>query len=106
MEPGRQEHSASPDAAIEIGGVDLTHPDRFLWEALGITKRSLASFYMDIADRVLPHLVNRPLSLVRCPSGLEKTCFFAKHAWAGLVDAIRPVDLGDSKPMLAIGDLT
>jgi bifunctional non-homologous end joining protein LigD len=105
VEPGKHRDSASPDAAIEIAGVRLTHPDRVLWEAQGITKRRLAEFYGDIADRALPHLVNRPLSLVRCPSGLEKTCFFAKHAWSGLVDAIRPVDLGDSKPMLVIGDL-
>jgi bifunctional non-homologous end joining protein LigD len=37
---------------------------------------------------VLPHVVNRPLALVRCPSGAEKGCFFQKHAWAGLPDVI------------------
>ncbi len=95
--------SASP--ASEIAGVHLTHPDRILWEQQGITKRRLAEYYAGIAQRVLPHVIGRPLSLVRCPSGLGKTCFFAKHAWAGLVDAVRPVDLGDAKPMLAIDDL-
>jgi bifunctional non-homologous end joining protein LigD len=38
---------------------------------------------------VLPHLINRPLALVRCPTGSQKGCFFQKHAWAGLTDFIR-----------------
>ena len=44
----------------------------------------LAEFYTEIADRILPHIVNRPLSLLRCPGGSQKECFFQKHAWAGL----------------------
>ncbi len=72
----------------EVAGVRLTHPDRLLWEEQGLTKQGLAEFYEEIADWVLPHVVNRPLALVRCPSGAEKGCFFQKHAWAGLPDVI------------------
>jgi bifunctional non-homologous end joining protein LigD len=93
------------DAADVIAGVRLTHPDRILWEGQGITKQGLAEFYVEIADWILPHLIGRPLSLVRCPTGAMHQCFYAKHAWAGLAKAIRPVDVGEAKPMLAIYDL-
>jgi bifunctional non-homologous end joining protein LigD len=93
------------DAADAIAGVRLTHPERILWEGQGITKQGLAEFYVEIADWILPHLAGRPLSLVRCPTGAAHQCFYAKHAWAGLAKAIRPVDVGEAKPMLAIYDL-
>jgi bifunctional non-homologous end joining protein LigD len=73
----------------EIAGVRLTHPDRILWEDNGVTKQGLAEFYEDIATWVLPHVVNRPLALVRCPSGAGQGCFFQKHAFSGLSDLVR-----------------
>jgi bifunctional non-homologous end joining protein LigD len=91
---------------VVVAGVPLSHPERVLWSEQGVTKQGLADFYAEIADWVLPHLVGRPLSLVRCPSGSEKTCFFQKHAWAGLGSAIRQIAVpGDDEPMLAIDDL-
>jgi DNA primase len=48
---------------------------RVLWPKQGVTKRDLAEFYAGIADRILPHVVNRPLTLVRCPSGSDGACF-------------------------------
>ena len=70
--------------------VRLTHPERILWPEPGITKQGLAEFYTDIADWILPHIAGRVLSLVRCPSGVGEKCFFAKHAWDGLSDALQP----------------
>ena len=65
-------------------GVRLTHPDRVLYPPQGITKRDLALLYVSIADWILPHLEGRPLTLVRCPEGTEKGCFYMKHSgvWA------------------------
>ena len=84
--------AAKPDVkavrALEVAGLRLTHPDRILWEDGGVTKQGLAEFYEEIAGWVLPHLVNRPLALVRCPSGMGSDCFFQKHAFAGLSDAV------------------
>jgi bifunctional non-homologous end joining protein LigD len=56
---------------------------------VGLRKQGLAEFYAEIADWVLPYIVNRPLALVRCPSGAGQACFFQKHAWAGMSDAVR-----------------
>ncbi|SEE30033.1 ATP-dependent DNA ligase LigD phosphoesterase module /ATP-dependent DNA ligase LigD polymerase module [Rhizobiales bacterium GAS191] len=83
----------------------LTHPDRLLWPEQGITKQGLADFYAEIADWILPHLVSRPLSLLRCPGGIAAQCFFAKHSWSGSGDAIRLVENGGGEPFLAIEDL-
>ncbi len=92
--------------AADIAGVRLTHPERIMWEETGLTKQGLAEFYSDIADWILPHVIGRPLSLLRCPSGVSEQCFFAKHPWHGLGVGIRRVDTGDDEPMLAIDDLT
>jgi bifunctional non-homologous end joining protein LigD len=83
----------------------LTHPERVLWPEPGISKEGLAEFYTDIAEWILPHVKGRVLSLVRCPSGVEAKCFFAKHAWAGLSAAVTRVDIGEKEQMLTIDGL-
>ena len=83
----------------------LTHPDRVLWPEQGITKQGLADFYTEIADWILPHIVGRPLSLLRCPGGIAAQCFFAKHPFGGSSDAIKLVDGGLDEPVLAIEGL-
>jgi bifunctional non-homologous end joining protein LigD len=65
---------------VVMAGITLTHPDRVLYPAQGITKRLLASFYEDVADWILPYVRRRPISLVRCPHGHDAPCFFQKHA--------------------------
>ena len=103
LETGKTSRPARSSA--DLSGVRLTHPERLLWETEGVTKQGLADFYADIATWILPHLTYRVLSLVRCPSGVENKCFYAKHVWDGLDSAVEPVDVGDGKPMLAIRDL-
>jgi bifunctional non-homologous end joining protein LigD len=66
--------AASP--AGTVAGVRVTHPDRVLFG--GVTKLGLARWYDAAAERLLPHLKRRPLALLRCPSGSEKSCFFQK----------------------------
>ena len=44
-----------------------------------------------------PHVVDRPLALVRCPSGTSSKCFFQKHAWEGIGRAIKRRDIGDDE---------
>lgn len=71
-------------AKTAVGGIALTHPDRVYWEDAGITKRDLAEFYEKIWKWMAPHLVGRPISLLRCPEGAAGQCFFQKHASAGI----------------------
>ncbi|MBF0305354.1 MAG: DNA ligase D [Alphaproteobacteria bacterium] len=79
----------APDVEAKLEKTRLTHPDRVLWPGQGITKRGLAAYYIEVADWMLPHVVNRPLTLVRCPQGNHQDCFYQRHAMAGLSKAIR-----------------
>lgn len=63
--------------------VKLTSPDRELFPDISFTKLQLATYYAQVAQWMLPHVVDRPLSLVRCPDGQPGQCFFQKHAGAG-----------------------
>ncbi len=67
-----------------VAGVRLSTPDRVYFPETGITKSELARYYERMADRVLPGLVERPLSLVRCPEGREGECFYQKRAWRSI----------------------
>jgi bifunctional non-homologous end joining protein LigD len=84
--------SAAPPSSEEqrFHGVRLTHPDKLLYEGQGITKRSLAQYYVDVADHIMPHVRRRPLAIVRCPDGAGGACFYQKHLSAGMPDAIKP----------------
>ncbi|WP_330969997.1 DNA ligase D, partial [Lysobacter sp. A3-1-A15] len=57
----------------------ISSPDRVVYPGLGLTKQDVADYYRSIAPHLLPEVVNRPLSLLRCPDGASGTCFFQKH---------------------------
>ncbi len=84
---------SSDGGAEEIAGVRVTHPDRVLFAAQDISKRELIAHYLSIADAMLPHVVERPISLVRCPRGSGKDCFFQKHASDGFPDEFKAVKI-------------
>lgn len=67
-----------------VAGVRITRPDRVLFRKADLTKLDLARYYEHIAEWVLPHVEDRPLTLVRCPEGADGDCFYMKHsrAWA------------------------
>ncbi len=101
-----REDEAKDRKAAPKYAVKLTHPDRILWPDVGVTKQGLADFYAEIWDWIAPHVTGRLLSLVRCPEGTAGSCFFQKHAWKGLSDAVEQVTLpGDDEEQLAISDL-
>lgn len=80
-------------------GITLTNPDRVLYPDIGLTKLDLARYYQAVAPLMLPYAVNRPISLVRCPEGYAKECFFQRHAMTGMSDAIKevPIPGGETK---------
>ncbi len=79
------------DGELEIAGVRITHPDRVLYPGTRITKQELIEYYRKVADRMLPHIAGRPISLVRCPRGAGQKCFFQKHANEGWPDDFKTV---------------
>lgn len=84
--------SASAEGeAEEIAGVRVTHPDRVLFAAQGVTKRELIEHYLSVAEWMLPHIARRPISLVRCPRGSGGDCFYQKHASDGFPEMFKTV---------------
>jgi bifunctional non-homologous end joining protein LigD len=81
---------------VEVGAVRLSNPDKPLYPDSGITKRDLADYYRAVEKWILPHLARRPLSLVRCPNGWGKQCFFQKNADESVPEAIDRVTVRTS----------
>jgi bifunctional non-homologous end joining protein LigD len=79
------------DADLVVAGVHLTHPDRVLYPEQQLTKAALAEYYTRVADWILPHIVHRPLAIVRCPEGQAKKCFYQKHVSEALPNTIHGV---------------
>jgi bifunctional non-homologous end joining protein LigD len=106
------ETKARPSAAKSSSGgqgesdVRFTHPERVYWPDVGITKRDLADYYRSVWDWMAPHIVDRPLALLRCPDGTSGQCFFQKHASAGLAEKnLRTVIDRNKRQVLAVEDL-
>lgn len=67
---------------LEIDGraVKLTNLQKIFWKDLGITKRDLIQYYVDVAPVLLPHLSDRAMVMKRYPNGAEGEFFFMKRA--------------------------
>lgn len=85
------------DKPIEIAGVRITHPARVVYAGDGITKGEVAAYYAAVADWILPELINRPLSMVRCPGGTDSACFFQKHHAAKLGSSVHPIPIEEKE---------
>jgi bifunctional non-homologous end joining protein LigD len=76
-----------------VGGVGISHADRVLYPEAGVTKRRLAEYYERVGEWIVPHVEGRPLTLVRCPEGLNGDCFFMKHSKVWAPEALRRVKI-------------
>jgi bifunctional non-homologous end joining protein LigD len=82
-----------PDARQAALEVTITHPTRVVYKSARITKGRVAEYYRAIAPWLLPELAKRPLSLLRCPSGAESSCFFQKHYLDSLGEGVKSISL-------------
>jgi len=81
----------------QIAGVKVTHPERVMFPGRNITKRMLIEYQIAVADFVLPHVADRPLSLVRCPRGQAGDCFFQKHATKGFPEEFKGIEIKEKE---------
>jgi bifunctional non-homologous end joining protein LigD len=80
-----------------VAGVKLTHPDKVFYPETKTTKHDVAEYYEFAAQWMLPHVINRPLALVRCPQGRSSKCFFQRNWSSTLPKAVNQVDVSDGK---------
>jgi bifunctional non-homologous end joining protein LigD len=87
------EKSIPIDAAAkpEPSAVAISNRDRVLFPESGVTKGDLADYYLIIAKAMLPWSAERPISLIRCPQGRAKKCFFQKHDAGSFGDKVKHV---------------
>jgi bifunctional non-homologous end joining protein LigD len=77
--------------------IRFTHPDKLLFTDEGITKLDLAKYYLDVAELMLPHIRDRPLSLVRCPEGIGGPQFFQKRPPARIASHVKQIEVPSSE---------
>jgi bifunctional non-homologous end joining protein LigD len=95
---------SKPAARVEnaVAGITISKPDKELWPGIGITKLDLAQYYEMAAERMLPHIRRRPISMVRLPDGLNGQRFFQRHVLAGFKAAVPIKARGVKEPYHAI----
>jgi DNA ligase D len=87
-------HLLSEDA---LGNITITHPERHLFGEGGGSKLDVAVYAAKVADWMLPHILKRPLSLIRCTSDNKESCFYQRHATMALPDVFKKVKLKEDK---------
>lgn len=75
-----KQRSVSKPSAASSKTARITHPERVIDPSSGLTKRDLAEYYAQISPWILPHLIDRPIALVRAPEGITGELFFQKNA--------------------------
>src|SRR5271156_3131158 len=102
----------SPSTRVTIGGRELTvsNLDKVLFPDAGFTKGQLIDYYVRMAEVILPHLRNRPLTMKRFPDGVDAKSFFEKHRPSHTPDWVQSVvvpstDGHEDIPYVMVNDL-
>jgi bifunctional non-homologous end joining protein LigD len=97
-----------PEAAVTKSAIKISSRERVIYPGEGITKGDLADYYLEVSPVLLHWMANRPISLVRCPQGRAKHCFFQKHDAGSFGGQVHHVDVrekdGSVEPYLYVSD--
>jgi DNA ligase D len=92
----------------DLASIWVTNPTRRLFGRSGPTKLDIAVYYALVGDFMLPHIIGRPVSLVRCPTGRPQDCFFQRHAFKGMPPSVASFETTNSddeaKTYIAVED--
>jgi len=95
-------------AESDLATIWVTNPERRLFGKTGPTKLDIAVYYALVGDFMLPHIIGRPVSLVRCPTGKPQDCFFQRHAFTGMPPSVAVFEStnseGETKTYLSVED--
>ncbi len=102
------ETPAPVETVTQPSAVTISNRDRVIFPEGKLTKGQLADYYATVAPVLLPWAGNRPISLVRCPQGRAKKCFFQKHDAGSFGEHVKQVAIrekdGHDEPYLFIDD--
>jgi bifunctional non-homologous end joining protein LigD len=77
--------------------VKISNPERVLFPDAGVTKGELVGYYRAIGPMMMEWAAKRPLSLVRCPQGRAKKCFFQKHNTGSFGPHVQQIPIEEKK---------
>ncbi len=101
---GRKTSANTPSKRVPP---ELSSPEKIIFPDIKATKQEVWDYYQAVMDQLLPEVIGRPLSIIRCPAGAAKPCFFQKHHTAGL-ELVSSVELqqggGVVEPYLLVTD--
>lgn len=108
----KKAEDVTPEKPVRIENptevIAISNRSRVIFPESGQTKGNLADYYAQLAPAMLPFLANRPVSLVRCPQGRAKQCFFQKHDSGSFGKHVHHVPIrekdGDSEDYLYVDD--
>lgn len=102
-------NAAARAGKLIVAGVTLSHPDKVLWPATAehpaITKADLVRYYERAAERLLPHVADRPVSIVRAPEGIDGETFFQRQAMPGSNPRLKLIDVREARPYVGVVDV-
>jgi bifunctional non-homologous end joining protein LigD len=88
--------TAAPRSS-ESFGIEITNPERVIYPEVGLTKLDLADFYAALDPLVMADAAHRPMTLIRCPQGRSKKCFFQKHDTGSFGPHVKHVPVKEKK---------
>ena len=105
----KAEQKGKGPASAESFGIRISNPDREIYPGEGITKGELADYYAAIDPLIMVDAARRPLTLIRCPQGRGKKCFFQKHDSGTMGEHVKQVRIkekdGDVADYLYVDDV-
>ncbi|HTV71739.1 MAG TPA: DNA ligase D [Rhizobiaceae bacterium] len=92
----------------DLATIWVTNPERRLFGKTGPTKLDIAVYYAHVGNYMLPHILERPVSLVRCPTARPQDCFFQRHAFSGMPPSVATIETenseGEEKSYISVED--
>lgn len=92
----RPEMANGKTGETSVGGIRISNADRQIFPDAGFNKGDVARHYQRVGARMIALAGHRPLSLYRCPSGIDGHCFFQKHGGSGMPDAVSRIEIAES----------
>ncbi len=90
-ETAEQARTNKPAPPLPRVNVRLTNPDKTLDPLSGLTKKQYFDYILAAGEHILPHIADRPLTMVRCPEGTSGQCFYQKHMGKGMPAGVEPI---------------
>jgi bifunctional non-homologous end joining protein LigD len=93
----------------DLAAIHLTNPQRVFTKdgaPMGVTKLDVAIYYARVGDWLLPEVLRRPVTVIRCPSGDVKELFYQRHAFNGLPPGLETIELSDDEGRAAFISIT